>query len=339
MTRRALLLCLLLFSGMATAHPLAPALLELQQTADGRYDVLWRISALQRSRTPPQPVLPTHCQAQGQPEISTGDNLAVTSRWQVACETRDLTGQGLAISGLAASGINVILRLEQLDGSRHQALLDAAQPAFSVPDAQSAGGVFGRYLQLGIEHLLLGPDHLLFLLGLLLLVQGWRRLVLTLTAFTIGHSITLSLAALDLFALPQSLTEVGIAISILLLARELLSQKPSWIGRYPMLMAGVFGLLHGLGFAGVLGEIGLPQTEVASALLGFNLGIELAQLLIVASVLPVTVILKKLRYKKISQARLSARPLPAYVMGALAVMWCIERIGQVEPLQQWMTAI
>ncbi|MGB1581983.1 MAG: HupE/UreJ family protein, partial [Nevskiales bacterium] len=276
------------------------------------------------------------CQTQGQASIETSESSAITRRWQLTCTKPDLTGETLAASWLEASGINVVVRVQQLDGTQHQALLDSRHNRFTIPAKADRSEIMGRYFVLGIEHLVFGPDHLAFLLGLLFLVSGWRRLILTLTAFTLGHSVTLSLAALDVFSLPQSITELGIAISIVVLARELLSSNNSWIKRYPMWMAAGFGLLHGLGFAGALNNIGLPQTEVVSALLSFNLGIEAAQLLIVAGLVTVLFAIRQLGLPNPSLHSPRVRVLPAYVMGALAMMWCMERSGLVQPLRHWL---
>ncbi|MDX1496972.1 MAG: HupE/UreJ family protein [Salinisphaeraceae bacterium] len=333
-------LLLLLFASSGQAHPLAPALLELKQINGNEYQLVWRISAIQAGqaqRQPPQPVLPASCKPRGQASIENGTGAAITSRLTLVCATDDLAGEKLAATGLATSGINVVVRVLLQDGSRHQALLDARQNSFTIPNKATGSEVMGRYFVLGIEHLILGPDHLAFLLGLLFLVSGWRRLVFTLTAFTLGHSVTLSLAALNIVALPQAITELGIAISIVVLARELLSRNNSWIKRYPMWMAGGFGLLHGLGFAGALSHIGLPQTEVVSALLGFNLGIEAAQLMIVACLVVALQAFKAFGLPAQSLDSLRARVIPAYIMGALAMMWCMERAGFIHTLGQWTT--
>ena len=190
-------------------------------------------------------------------------------------------------------------------------------------------GVSLRYLQLGAEHLWFGPDHLLFLLGLLLLVRAPGKRLLTLTAFTLGHSITLSLAALEVMLVPQAPMELGIALSLVVLARELLRAQPSLLGRWPALMALSFGLLHGLGFAGALRDIGLPRDDVITALLAFNIGIELAQVTVLLAVMLGAAALKGLRHgrPRFALSRTWSTVTPAYLIGTLSAFWCFERLG------------
>lgn len=320
----ALLLGLLL-PALATAHPLAPALLQLQESAPGHYEVLWRTSVTRTQRLDVAPELPADCIAMAEPQIATEGGDAVVARWQVQCASA-LTGQRIAVQGLAQSGINVIVHIRTAAGVV-DALLGPDQPAFTVPAPAAQPPVFASYLQLGIEHLLGGFDHLLFVAGLLLLVRRWRPLLITITAFTLGHSVTLALASLGLIAVPQALTELGIALSILLLAVEIArpaSAAPSLLRRWPWLMAAGFGLLHGLGFAGVLAEVGLPREEVLQALLAFNIGIELGQLLWVMALLMVARVGRKMLK---SPSGAVATVLPAYVIGVLAAYWCWDRLA------------
>lgn len=330
------LACLLIFMANcfallqpASAHPLAPALLELEQTGPATYNVLWRVSALQSSGSRSEPVLPARCPNLNEPGITVENGGAIAARWQINCGTGSLAGEVIAVTDLARSGINVILRIRDPHGGVTQTLLDAATPSFTLPSAIEHMPVMQRYLELGIEHLLFGLDHLLFVLGLMLLVRVPVKIALTLTAFTLGHSITLSMAALGVIAVPQALMELGIALSLVVLARELLSEIPSLLGRKPGIMAFTFGLLHGLGFAGALGQIGLPQTDILHALLVFNIGIELGQLGIVCVTLLVIYLSKELRHRimnNVGWQSAFATTLPAYFIGALAALWCIERL-------------
>ena len=181
------------------------------------------------------------------------------------------------------------------------------------------------YITLGVEHILLGIDHLLFVLGLLLIVRDKWLLLKTITSFTVAHSITLAMATLGFVHVPQAPVEAVIALSILFLATELVKQqehRASLTERYPWIVAFIFGLLHGFGFAGALSEVGLPQADIPLALLFFNMGVEVGQLIFVAAVLAVTWSITRLRIKW----PLWVKEIPAYTIGSVAAFWCIERI-------------
>lgn len=333
MNRLLVLLLMLCVVGHTQAHPLAPALLELREQAPGHYSVLWRTSVSRVRRADVVPQLPASCVEVSAPVVSTEENESLVARWAVRCAASGLEGETLGIHGIEQSGINVILRIEQRNGRVLQALLDARQPDFIVPAAQESPGVFPEYLKLGIEHLLTGLDHLLFVTGLLLLVRRLRPLVLTITAFTLGHSVTLAAATLGLFRVNPALTELGIALSILVLALQLVrpvGERSAFLVERPWRMAGLFGLLHGLGFAGVLADVGLPQGEIPLALLAFNLGIEIGQLLFVAVLLLPILLARRLsgtEWGMPVQWRAVARLSPAYLIGSLAAFWCFERVG------------
>lgn len=307
------------------AHLLAPALLQLEETAPAEFSVLWRASALGAQGRQAQPQLPPQCMPLDAMQTAVEPGAALTTRWRVRCDG-GIQGQPLSASGLDGSGINVIVRVQFLSQLKASALLDAAHPQWIVtaPDSGRVA-VLRDYFKLGVTHLWTGLDHLLFLLGLLLLVRGGRRLLLTVTAFTAGHSVTLSLATLDLIAVPQSLAELMIALTLVVLAGELTrlkSPKPSLLVRKSWAMALLFGLVHGLGFAGALAEIGLPQREIPLSLLAFNLGIETGQLMLMALVLPVAGLWR--RHVRVTGGRWT-RLLPPYVIGSLAAFWCFER--------------
>jgi hydrogenase/urease accessory protein HupE len=193
-------------------------------------------------------------------------------------------------------------------------VLRAREPALTIPDREAHLGLASRYVALGVEHILSGYDHLLFVFGLLLLAVDLRALIATITAFTLGHSVTLTLAALDVARVPAAPVEVLIAFSIFVLAVELARIDPTrdatFARRRPWLMALVFGFLHGLGFAGTLRAAGLPAGAVPTALFGFNVGIELGQLAFVLTVLAISA---------------WTHALPAYAIGSLAACWMIER--------------
>lgn len=323
---RALCLLVLLALGPAPpglAHPLAPALLEFRDAGDGQVEMLWRSSRFRATGRAPQPLLPAGCAAQGAVQVH--DEAAARGERRTLHCAQPLTGQWLRVEGLEGSGINVIARVVQAGGGTLQALLSERSPAWRVPAVQAPPPVFSGYLLLGIEHLWGGFDHLCFVLGLVLLLRRLRPLLIGITAFTLGHSLTLGLAVLGFVRIDPALTEFAIAASIVLLALELLrapERGPGLVARRPALLPTAFGLLHGLGFAGALGAIGLPQGEIPLALLAFNLGIELGQLSLVAALLALGLLARKF----VSDGVPARWPvLPAYCLGALATAWCLER--------------
>ena len=216
---------------------------------------------------------------------------------------------------------SALLRVRLSGEIFHQAVFTASE-LVTVPEEGSAAAVAVDYSWLGAEHIWAGPDHLLFVMGLLLLV-GWnRRLIFTVTAFTLGHSVTLAMVTLGLFDYPVSFVEFMIALSIYVLAVELArGEGGGTLWRQPWWLAGGFGLLHGMGFAGALAETGLPQSNVPLALLFFNVGIELGQLAFIA----LLVLIAAAGVRTVGERVKALRPLPVYVLGGLSAMWCIER--------------
>jgi hydrogenase/urease accessory protein HupE len=326
----ALALFLMLAGRDAVAHPLAPSLLELRETAPGTFAVRWKTSAVRPTGTRIEPVLPAWCVRSGAEGVLDAPGYR-ERRFVVDCGERGLVGGTIAVSDLGASRTVALVRLTLEDGRVVRALLDGAKPSLVVPERESTLQVASSYLGLGLEHLLTGLDHLLFVLCLCLLVRG-RALLWTITAFTAGHSITLTLATLGYVRFPQQVAESAIALSIVLAAAEILredggpaSEGGSWMRRRPWTMALAFGLLHGLGFAGALSEVGLPQADIPIALLAFNLGIELGQLAFVGTLLVLAALLRPLL------ADLPARAVrvPAYAIGSLAAYWFFQRSGAV----------
>jgi hydrogenase/urease accessory protein HupE len=315
---------LLAGAGGAAAHPLAPSLLDLREAGSGQTAVLWRRPILLPVGARPEPVLPARCRPV-EPPVEAVDEQAVVRRWTVDCGRDGWTGERIAVSQLARAGSDVLLRISLADGRTFQSVLRPDSTSFLLPARQSRAGVAASYLSLGIEHLLTGWDHLAFVLGLVLLVAGRRRLLGTITAFTLGHSVTLSLAALGLVRLPPAPLEAAIAASILVLALELSRGRPTVLGRRPWLMAAGFGLLHGLGFAGALAQVGLPAGEIPLALFSFNAGIELGQIAFVLSLLALAFALRPL------QPRLPSWSIavPTYCIGILAAFWTFERLAQL----------
>jgi hydrogenase/urease accessory protein HupE len=312
-----------LLAGGAAAHRLAPSLLEVRERLPGRVEVLWKTPTLRPAGVDLRPELPEGCAALTDP-VPGGSAAAATLRWSADCGEAGLVGRSFRVHGLAESRTQALLRLELADGRQLQAVLRGDAPAFAVPERERPLQVAGDYLGLGFRHILGGLDHLLFVLGLVLLVRRRRMLVWTITAFTVGHSVTLSLAVLGFLGLPSRLVEVAIAGSILVLAVELARGEdapPSPLRRVPWAMAALFGLLHGFGFAGALAEVGLPEAEIPLALLFFNLGIEVGQLVFVAAVLAAHWALGPL----LAHGPPWLARLPAYGIGSLAAWWCFER--------------
>lgn len=331
--RRALRLAGLLALGLLvpsalSGHPLAPALLELHARGEGLAEVAWKTSRLRPRGADIRPILPGECPAISDPEVD-DDPASVTLRWTIECPGGPgLVGRRIAVSGLEATRIDVLVRVTLEDGRIVSTVLRAGAAEFVIPERPEKSQVLKAYTGLGFEHILSGPDHLLFVLGLVLLVAGVRPLVKTVTAFTVGHSITLSVVALGLFRVPSSLVEILIAGSVLLLAVELATRRPGQSGllrRKPWLMAMGFGLLHGMGFAGALAEIGLPDDEIPLALFAFNVGIELGQLAFVAVVLVAGAALAR----PLARAPAWLRGVPAYAIGSLAFYWVLERTAAI----------
>jgi hydrogenase/urease accessory protein HupE len=308
-----------------TAHQFAPALLELQELEPGQAAVRWKQPAVRVQGSRLRPVLPGSCQGVGKPTV-TRAGAGILARWEITCPA-GLVGKTLGVEGIATSRADVLLRIALADGRSFRRVLTADQPSFLVPGVESKLGVVRGYTRLGVEHIVTGWDHLLFVLGLVLLVGRGRTLLWTITAFTIGHSITLALASLGLMRVPQGPMEAAIAFSIYLLAVELVRSRAgqaSVVQRAPWLVAGPFGLLHGLGFAGALAEVGLPQGEIPLALFAFNMGIELGQLAFVAVALVAMATLRGLpvRWPRWAPA------LPGYAIGSLAIYWFLERLAR-----------
>lgn len=321
--RLGLMLVVLGLTGVASAHPLAPTLLELRELDGGRVEVRWKASRLSAPGAIVMPVLPERCRAAGEPATTLAED-SVTRSWTVVCDPAGLVGEEVGFEGLGEARIDGLVRVTLADGRLIRGVVRAASPLLAIPERQQRIDIMRGYVIMGFEHIVTGIDHLLFVTGLLLLVHGRRQLLETITAFTVGHSLTLSLAALDLIRVPSGPTELLIALSVFLLAVELAREPdapPSLLRRRPWAMALAFGLLHGLGFAGALHEIGLPPGDVPLALFAFNLGIEIGQLAFVAVLLAAAALLRRLH---VAWPAWVLR-IPLYTMGSLAAFWCFER--------------
>ena len=305
----------------ASAHPLAPSLIRIDEYAPGLADVTWKTPRRDVPGSKLAPVLPDHCRSLSQPTLQEQATARIYT-WRIDCGQRGLSNASIGADGIAGSKTDVIVHVELLDGRTYRSILTDAKPRWNVPEAQSSWDVFANYARLGFEHILSGPDHLCFVFGLMLLVTV-RRLFWVVKAFTVGHSITLALSALDLVRVQQRPVEILIALSIGIVAWEVVrvanAERTSFT-RIPVMMAAAFGLLHGLGFAGALRDLGLPQGAIPLSLLSFNVGIEVGQLAFIAvALVPVAMA---------SSTDWSSRPfkiLSAYAIGALAFYWVFER--------------
>lgn len=335
--------CLLAFGlamivpALAFGHAFQPALLELSERADGRVDVVWKASTRggEAGRPPAEvlrPELPEQCVEVGERRSIQLSSRRV-ERWRIDCGPGGLAGREAGVLGLDESAADALVRYRSASGETHTALLDQGDSTFVPPAEQGAESsaattIAATYLGLGVEHILLGFDHLLFVLGLLLLVRDRRTLVTTITAFTIAHSITLVLSTLGVFALSQSAVEAVIAASLVLLAVEAVrfqNGEEGLTARAPWAVAFGFGLLHGFGFAGALRELGLPQADLPLALASFNVGVELGQLAFVGVWVAGGLVLDR-----IGRERPAWAPrLAAYVIGVPAAYWMIERVAKI----------
>jgi hydrogenase/urease accessory protein HupE len=308
----------------AGAHELRPGYLDLTEISANLFDMTWKVPALGAFHLAIQPRFPGFCHIVGEP-IAIETEGAFLERGRLRCD-RGLGGSTIEIQGLDATVTNVLVRVAFSEGTVQTALLSARASGFTVAVKPNPLQVFKIYVQLGVEHILTGVDHLLFVLCLILLVRSIRKLLATVTAFTVAHSITLAAATLGLVNVPAAPVEATIALSIVFLASELLrdpTRRSAATQTYPWLVAFSFGLLHGLGFAGALAEIGLPHGEIPLALFSFNVGVELGQLAFIAAVLLLNHAARRLVQSMPNWAPRAA----AYAIGCTAAYWVFERLA------------
>ncbi len=312
----------------ARAHEFDPGYLSLTESAAGVFDVQWKVSIAGGLYEALSPRLPAECALD--PQLRTYVVLDAQIQNTALTCADGLANLTIAIGGLPATMTDVLLRIEYLDGTSFVRRLTPSNPSTVVPEQPSSWDVVATYLFLGVEHILLGIDHLLFVLALLLLIRGVRRLVVAVTAFTAAHSITLAAATLGWMTVPGAPVEATIALSILFLATQLAktpveagadSAAADLTARFPWIVAFSFGLLHGFGFAGALAEVGLPEHAIPVALLFFNVGVEIGQLLFIAVVL---VGGWAVRQAAVTMPRWWTRAV-AYGIGSLAAFWVFER--------------
>ncbi len=312
----------------AIAHEVRPAYLELREIAPETYDVLWKVPARGRDeRLGIYVSMPADAEAVGEPRGMFAGG-AYLERWRVR-RPGGLEGQTIAIDGLDATGTEVLVRLERADGSSQSTRLLPSRRTFVVEQAPTAWGVATTYLGLGVEHILGGVDHLLFVLALLMLVRNLKRLIGVVTAFTVAHSLTLAGATLGFVRVPQAPVEAVIALSIAFVAAEIVRArqgKAGLSGRWPWIVAFLFGLLHGFGFAGALRQIGLPPGAIPAALLTFNIGVELGQLSFIVVVAGIGWTARAALRSDVEWPDWAWR-VPPYAIGGVSMFWVIQRVG------------
>jgi hydrogenase/urease accessory protein HupE len=306
------------------AHELRPAFLEIEEAADGAYAILWKVPARGDMQLSLYVLLPDTCRDIS-PVTRESTGVASVSRWQVRCDG-GLVGKTITIDGLAATYTDVLVRIARADGTTQAARLSPDSPTLEVTGTPSSFDTAAAYFRLGVEHIITGFDHLLFVLALLLLIANVRTLIETITSFTVAHSITLAFAALGYSRVPQPPVEALIALSIMFVAAEIIRKQRGRLdlaSSYPWLIAFLFGLLHGFGFGGALREIGLPQKDVPLALFTFNLGVEAGQLMFIAVVLALAAALRLVVKTSSQRPRVAA----AYAIGSISALWFVERLA------------
>ena len=307
----------------ALAHESQPGTLEIKQLAPDRYDVIWKAPIYYGKPHPARLQIPENWKNIVQPtERRMAD--AIIFRWVVEVGAKSIEGSIIRFPGLESTITDVYVRLIRLDSTMMTAVVRPTRPFVELRGERSWHATAGEYVGLGFYHILLGVDHLLFVLGLLLIVQGRMMLIKTITSFTVAHSITLAIATLGFASIPLPPLNAAVALSILFLGPEIVR---SWRGEtsltisYPWIVAFVFGLLHGFGFASGLSTTGMPKAELPWALLCFNIGVELGQLAFVFIALALA---WSFRTLEIRWPRW-ALAMPGYTVGSLGAYWTIQR--------------
>jgi hydrogenase/urease accessory protein HupE len=314
----------LLAGSLAYAHEARPAYLEIKETAPGQFSVLWRTPVLAGMRLPIVLKLP-EARNLKEPSVQELADSFLERRW-IDAGPNGLAGKRIQFPGLQATITDVLVRVEMLDGRKWTAIIHPSQPWVEIAASQTWREVAGTYIFQGIRHILFGADHMLFVMGLLLIVKDRWMLLKTVTAFTVAHSITLAIATFGYAEVPVVPLNAAIALSILFLGPEIVR---SWRGessftiRHPWVVAFAFGLLHGFGFASALTSAGLPRHELPLALVNFNVGVELGQLGFIALILALEQAfhILEIRWPRWAQA------LPGYTVGSLGAFWTVQRLA------------
>jgi len=305
------------------AHEVRPGYLELRQTDAGMYAVLWKVPAVGEMRLSIHPRFPENCSRVGEITSYLGDD-SYAEHLNIACPG-GLNGRTIAIDGLAATMTDVLVRIEFTDGATWTQRLKPSVPAAMIPKTASRLQTAGVYLKLGVEHILSGVDHLMFVLALIILTCGGWKLVKTVTAFTLSHSVTLTAATLGFVHVPQQPVEAVIALSVVFVATDIVKVRSgikSITASAPWMVALSFGLIHGLGFAGGLSDAGLPALHIPTALLFFSLGVESGHFLFIGVLLSLIALARQVRIPFPRWTEL----VPPYAIGGVAMFWVIQRL-------------
>ena len=316
-------LALSVLAAAARAHESRPAYLEIRETGPGRYDLLWKTPVLSGMRLPIGVNTPDGVRVVGEPVVQELSD-SLLERRKLDAGPGSLAGKRIEFPGLQLTITDVLVRVIYLDGRTWTTIARASQPWVEIAAGQTRPQLLGTYVVHGIRHILFGPDHLLFVFGLLLIVKDRWMLVKTITAFTVAHSLTLAIATFGWAAAPVLPLNAAIALSIFFLGPEIVRAwrgESSFTIRHPWVVAFVFGLLHGFGFSAALTSAGLPRADLPFALLGFNIGVEIGQL---AFVLLVVALERAFRVLEIRWPRW-ATALPGYAVGTLGAFWTIQR--------------
>ncbi len=319
------LLILLTLSSAAYTHELRPAYLELQAINEDTFSVLFKVPG-----RGPEKRLALYLQFPEDIKTIIPVKTTFTGRAFIERSTirrkSGLGGAEIKIKGLSQTLTDVLVRIKHYEGYVQTARLTPKSPSFIVEATPKKYDIIKTYLLLGVEHILLGFDHLLFLVCLIIIAGSGRRILITITGFTVAHSITLILSALNVVNIPVPPVEAVIALSIVFVASEIARGfRESFTYKYPILVSSSFGLLHGFGFASVLKEIGLPQTEIVTSLLFFNIGVEIGQLFFISIFILLILFIKNIFNKPYEYFFTFEKPA-AYVIGSLASFWMIQRI-------------
>jgi hydrogenase/urease accessory protein HupE len=319
-----LVLCLL--SKTVNAHEIRPAYLEIKEVGANRVTVFWKQPVSGESGIYLTPVLSSGW-LNDTASFNSSTGVAWIRQWNIKTR-QSIVGQTITIDGLKNTITDVLVNITFRDGTNLIRIIHPSDPALMVEKSQHSTLPVIDYLRLGIEHILFGIDHLLFVLTLILIVKGKSRLFKTITAFTLAHSITLAAATLGWVHIPSGPVEAVIALSIIFLAVELVNYYKGervFSSRYPWVVAFIFGLLHGFGFAGALASVGLPEHDIPLALLLFNLGVETGQILFILCVMLVIWLLKK----TIRNMPEWSKWLPPYAVGCMAAVWFFQRLAVI----------
>ncbi|MDJ0698517.1 MAG: HupE/UreJ family protein [Woeseiaceae bacterium] len=314
------LLLLLVAAPVVQAHDARPNYVQITETAPNTFGVSWKVPASVPAGALPYPTLPGDCVAERDPAWQQAGGEYVGQQ-RFVCE-RGLSGRNVGIEfPVINPSLSTLYKIRLANGEDHVQILKPDETEWRVPEAESRFGVAREYTLLGIEHIWIGIDHLLFVACLLFISRTPRRLLITITGFTVAHSITLALSALDVVRIATPPVEAAIAMSVVFLAWEIVKGDESSLAyRYPVAVSVSFGLLHGFGFAAVLRDIGLPQTELPTALLFFNIGVEVGQILFVLALVAAYFLLRPLRWRDL-------RVPASYIIGSVASFWLIDRVA------------